>query len=243
MNILIADDDPDMLRILTLYFQKEGFTVYTALDGEEALNICFAHKIDLAVLDWMMPRVSGIRVCGEIKKRHAAKVLMLTAKSGSEDEWNALLTGADDYVRKPFEPKILLLRAKKLIRAERDIYIGGLRVDMEGGKIFRGETDLGAANKEFLLLKCLLEHKGKILSRETLLDHVWGFDYDGEERTVDTHIRRLRERIGGGLIKTHRGMGYSLEEPREPRELQEPQEPTRELAGRKEQEKGHGVHE
>ncbi|AJS57320.1 response regulator transcription factor [Paenibacillus sp. IHBB 10380] len=215
MNILIADDDLDMLRIIVAYFRKEGFQIFPAQDGEEALDICMNHKIDLAILDWMMPKVSGIEVCKRLKKQQFAKVLMLTAKGEQEEELMALQTGADDYVRKPFEPRILILRAKKLLHMEEDITLGRLRVNMRGGKIYKDGVDLEVTNKEFQLMKCLLEHKGHILSRKVLLDQVWGFDYFGEERTVDTHIRRLREKVGEGLIKTYRGSGYSLEIPYE----------------------------
>ncbi|HEY2491916.1 MAG TPA: response regulator transcription factor [Paenibacillus sp.] len=215
MNILIADDDPDMLRIVVAYFKKEGFQIFTAQDGEQALDICMNHKIDLAILDWMMPKVSGIEVCRKLKKQQFAKVLMLTAKGEQEEELMALQIGADDYVRKPFEPRILILRAKKLLNMEEDITFAGLRINMRGGKIYKDGLDLEVTNKEFQLMKCLLEHKGHILSRKVLLDQVWGFDYIGEERTVDTHIRRLREKVGEGLIKTYRGSGYSLQIPHE----------------------------
>ncbi|MFD0589672.1 response regulator transcription factor [Paenibacillus sp. GCM10027627] len=211
MNILIADDDPDMLNILDAYFKKEGFQTLLARDGEEALRLSAESRIDLAVLDWMMPRTSGVAVCQELKRRQYAKVLMLTAKGEQEDELAALQIGADDYVRKPFEPRILVLRAKKLLQLEDDILLGELRIGMRGGKVYRSGVDLKLTNTEFLLLKCLLQHKGQILNRKSLLDRVWGFDYIGEERTVDTHIRRLREKIGEQWIKTHRGSGYSLE--------------------------------
>lgn len=215
MNILIADDDPDMLKIVDAYFRNEGFQIFLAQDGQQALDICINHKIDLAILDWMMPKVSGIEVCRRLKKQQYIKVLMLTAKGEQEEELIALQTGADDYVRKPFEPRILILRAKKLLNMEEDITLGQLRVNMLGGKIYKDGIDLEVTNKEFQLMKCLLEHKGQILSRKALLDQVWGFDYFGEERTVDTHIRRLREKVGERLIKTHRGSGYSLEIPHE----------------------------
>lgn len=211
MNILIADDDPDMLKIVNAYFRKEGFQVFLAEDGQQALDICFNHQIDLAILDWMMPKVSGLEVCRKLKELKYTKILMLTAKGQQEDELMALEKGADDYVRKPFEPRILILRAKKLLHIEEDIMLGRLRVNLRGGKVFEDGVDLDLTNKEFLLMKCLLQHKGQILSRKALLDQVWGFDYYGDERTVDTHIRRLREKVGAERIKTYRGSGYSLD--------------------------------
>lgn len=212
MNILIADDEVYMLKILKAYFEKEGFNVFLAEDGEAALDLFYSNKIDMAVLDWMMPKMNGIELCKLIKEKSNAKVLMLTAKSENEDELMALNIGADEYIRKPFDPRILIIRAKKLLKKESVVYIRDLKIDLEAKKIFKKEEDLNVTKKEFELMNCLLENKGMILSRKKLLDLVWGLDYFGEERTVDTHIRRLREKVGEDLIKTHRGMGYSLEE-------------------------------
>ncbi|WP_374018468.1 response regulator transcription factor [Paenibacillus thiaminolyticus] len=214
MNILIADDEAHMLSILQAYFECEGFRTFPAADGEAALELFYRQSIDLAVLDWMMPKVSGIEACREMKRRGGVKVLLLTAKGEAEDELQALHSGADDYVRKPFDPRILIIRAKKLLSLGEHVRIGNVTIDLQGHKVYRDGTDIQATNKEFLLLKALWDHKGRILTRDALLDQVWGFDYDGDERTVDTHIRRLREKIGEHLIKTHRGVGYSLEEPR-----------------------------
>ncbi|ASS92513.1 response regulator transcription factor [Peribacillus simplex] len=212
MKVLIADDEKDMLKILKAYFEREGFHVFLAEDGEEALTIFYSNKINLAILDWMMPKANGLQVCKEIKSNSDTKVLMLTAKSENEDELAALKIGADDYVRKPFHPGILLTRAKKLLRKEKIVQLKDIKIDLEAKKIYKKEKNLNATKTEFELLRCFLNHKGSILTRKKLLDIVWGFDYFGEERTVDTHIRRLRDKIGEGVIKTHRGLGYSLEE-------------------------------
>ncbi|TVX75815.1 response regulator transcription factor [Peribacillus simplex] len=212
MKVLIADDEKDMLKILKAYFEREGFHVFLAEDGEEALTIFYSNKINLAILDWMMPKANGLQVCKEIKSNSDTKVLMLTAKSENEDELAALKIGADDYVRKPFHPGILLARAKKLLRKEKIVQLKDIKIDLEAKKIYKKEKNLNATKTEFELLRCFLNHKGSILTRKKLLDIVWGFDYFGEERTVDTHIRRLRDKIGEGVIKTHRGLGYSLEE-------------------------------
>ncbi|MFF2878534.1 response regulator transcription factor [Gottfriedia sp. NPDC057991] len=210
MNILIADDEKDMLKILQSYFKKEGYTVFLAEDGEQAIEIFYSEKIDLAILDWMMPYNSGINVCKEIKKSGETKVLMLTAKSDDEDELQALILGADDYVRKPFHPGVLITRAKKLLKEEHLIVIDNIKVDFKGKIAFRNEENLNLTKKEIDLLSCFVRNRGNILSREDLLVNVWGIDYDGDDRTVDTHIRRLREKIGEDLIQTHRGLGYSL---------------------------------
>lgn len=213
MNILIADDEEYMVKIVKAYFEKEGFTTYTAKDGQEALHMVYNEQIDLAILDWMMPQVSGIEVCKEIKANSTVKVLMLTAKGEIDDELHALQAGADDYVRKPFDPRILLVRAKKMLHLDGQYTFGQIKVDFEAQKIYHAGRDLHVTNKEFQLMKYFVQHEGKVLTRKALLDHVWGFDYFGEERTVDTHIRRLREKIGDNWIKTHRGMGYSFENP------------------------------
>lgn len=215
MNLLLADDEPLMLQILKAYFVKEGFQVFLAEDGEAALNLFYNNQIDLAVLDWMMPGRSGVEVCREIKRTSRAKVLLLTAKGESDDEFVALKAGADDYLRKPFDSRILLLRVKKLLQLSSKIMVGELTIDLEGQKIYRRGVDVGATHKEFELMKVLGMNKGQIVTRKILLDQVWGFDYFGEERTVDTHIRRLREKIGEDSIRTYRGMGYCLEDQNE----------------------------
>ncbi|QHW33580.1 response regulator transcription factor [Paenibacillus rhizovicinus] len=212
MNLLLADDEPLMLQILNAYFTKEGFRTHLAEDGEAALDHFYNHKIDMAVLDWMMPKRSGIEVCQEIKRNSRTKVMLLTAKGDADDEFAALKSGADDYLRKPFDPRILLLRVQKLLQLEARVLLGELTVDLDARKIYRAGKDVSATHKEFELMRYLIVNRGQIVSRKTLLDHVWGFDYFGEERTVDTHIRRLREKIGDRWIRTYRGMGYCLEE-------------------------------
>lgn len=214
MNVLIADDEPHMLNILVAYFEKEGFQTFPAEDGIKALDIYYHQALDLAVLDWMMPFKSGIDVCKEMKANSKLKVLMLTAKGEYEDELKALESGADEYIRKPFDPRILLARVKKLLNLQAQYLFGEIQVDMEGQKISKAGTDLRVTKKEYQLMKFFIVNKGQVLSRKALLDHVWGYDYFGEERTVDTHIRRLREKIGEEWILTHRGMGYSFEHPR-----------------------------
>lgn len=194
MRVLIADDEQDMLKILKAYFEKEGFQVLLAKDGEEALEIFYEVKIDLAILDWMMPKRNGITVCQEIKKNSSVKVLMLTAKSENEDELAALQSGADEYVKKPFHPGILLTRAKKLLNQDEVIQVQNLKIDLIKNKVYKSDKELEITKTELELIKCFLNHKGTILTREKLLDIVWGFDYFGDERTVDTHVRRLRKK-------------------------------------------------
>lgn len=136
---------------------------------------------------------------------------MLTAKSQTEDEIDALNYGADEYIRKPFDPRVLMLRAKKLIGFTEVLYIMDLKVDFKSNKIYKNDEELILTKKELELIKCFIDNKGIILTREKLLDLVWGIDYYGDYRTVDTHIRRLRSKIGEDIITTHRGLGYSLD--------------------------------
>ncbi|WP_025785289.1 response regulator transcription factor [Sporosarcina sp. D27] len=211
MTILIADDEPQMLKILSAYFTKEGFNVLTANDGQEALDIMESSKIELAIIDWMMPKIDGIDVCKYIKDNSQTKVLLLTAKGQNQDELKALHSGADDYIRKPFDPQILLLRAKKLINSSKEIKVSDIRIMENEKKAYKHEELLQLTKIEYDLLLFFSRNKGVILSRETLINRVWGMDYDGDPRTVDTHIRRLRTKIGTDIIKTYRGVGYCLE--------------------------------
>ncbi|MBM7690522.1 DNA-binding response regulator [Enterococcus ureilyticus] len=212
MFILVADDSPEMVKIVSAYLKKDGFTVYTALDGEEALDIFYQKKLDLAIIDWMMPKIDGIEVIKTIKAESSLKVLMLTAKSTGEDEFLSLSSGADDYITKPFHPQVLSLRVKKLLGLTRSLYVRDLLIDPANLKVWKEEQALDLTKKEFDLLMMLVKNRGSILSREQLLVGVWGMDYDGVARTVDTHIRRLREKIGDEIITTKRGVGYLIEQ-------------------------------
>jgi len=212
MNVLIAEDELDMLKILQSYFQKEGFTVFTATNGLEALNLFYNQKIDLAILDWMMPEKDGISVCREMKKTKKIKVLMLTARETGEDEFLALSAGADDYVNKPFYPKTLLMRAKKLLQMESVQQLKDVSFDIASKCVWKNGEELFLTKTEFELLRVFNQNRKQILTRDQLLDVVWGTDYMGDSRTVDTHIRRLREKIGEDIIQTHRGIGYSTNE-------------------------------
>lgn len=211
MKILIADDEIHMSNILKIYFEKEGFEVLVANDGEKALELFYDNKISLCVLDWMMPKKDGTEVCREIKAINNTKVMMLTAKGEADDEFTALELGADDYIKKPFDPRILMLRAKKLLDIGKIMRFEDFKLDITSKKLFRGEEDLNLTRREYDLMECFYKNKGKILSRDQLLDIVWGMDYYGEYRTVDTHIHRLRDKIGSEYIKTYRGMGYCFD--------------------------------
>lgn len=211
MNILIADDEKQMTTIINLYLKKEGFEVFIANDGDEALEIFYENKIDVAILDWMMPFTDGVEVCKEIKKVSNTKVIMLTAKDTVDDELLALECGADDYIKKPFDPRILMARVKKMVSANDILKFAQFKIDLQSKKLFKDDKEIELARREFDLLMCFYNNKGNILTRDKLLDLVWGLDYYGDYRTVDTHIYRLREKIGKSFIKTRRGMGYCFD--------------------------------
>lgn len=212
MNVLIADDEKSMLKILSTYFEREGFNVITANNGDEALKKFHSNKIDLAILDWMMPEISGIEVCEYIKANSNIKVLILTAKSENDDEIEALNCGADEYIKKPFDIRVLLIRAKKLVNFNEEISSNDIKINLELGKAYKNNEVLKLTKIEYELLLTFVKNRGVILSRDRLIDLVWGMEYEGDYRTVDTHIRRLRTKIGENLIKTYRGIGYSMEE-------------------------------
>lgn len=211
MNILIADDSPEIVHIVSAYLKKDGFTVFTASNGEEALDIFYQKKIDLAIIDWMMPKIDGIKVTKTIKAESPVKVLMLTAKNTGADEFLSLTSGADDYITKPFHPQVLMLRIKKLLGLAQTILIQDLMIDPTNMKVWKKDEIIDLTKKEFELLMMLFKNRGTILTREQLLIGVWGMEYDGVERTVDTHIRRLREKVGTSIVHTKRGVGYTIE--------------------------------
>lgn len=211
MNILIADDSPEIVHIVSAYLKKDDFTVFTASNGEEALDIFYQKKIDLAIIDWMMPKIDGIEVTKTIKAESPVKVLMLTAKNTGADEFFSLTSGADDYITKPFHPQVLMLRIKKLLGLAQTILIQDLMIDPTNMKVWKKDETIDLTKKEFELLMMLFKNRGTILTREQLLIGVWGMEYDGVERTVDTHIRRLREKVGTSIVHTKRGVGYTIE--------------------------------
>lgn len=216
MKILIAEDEPDMQRIIRLYLQKEGYEVSVADNGTAALKMACEGGYDLLIADWMMPGMSGIQLCKEIRSCSLPlKIIMLTAKSETEDEITGLSCGADDYIRKPFEPRILLLRIKKMFQLEEILRCGDIALNGRTQTVFVGKEEIRLTQKEYLLLEVFMRNQGIVLQREVLLNRIWGEEYDGDERTLDTHIRRLRGKIGKEYITTYVGMGYRMDEPDE----------------------------
>lgn len=211
MRIVIAEDDLDMQKILKLYLEKEGYQVVLVSNGQEACHYLTEHPAELLLLDWMMPVMDGIVVCREIRALHIPiKILMLTAKGEPGHEITGLSCGADDYLRKPFDMQVLLLRIKKLCHLERNLCYQDILLDQETHRVTKNGEMLHLTKTEFELLRCLMINQRLTLTREQLLNQVWGLDFDGDERTIDTHIRRLRKKIGEDMIQTRVGIGYVL---------------------------------
>lgn len=216
MRILIAEDEPDMRKIIRLYLEKEGYEVETAADGQEAFEKLCQSRYDLLIADWMMPKMSGLKLCEEVRAYDMpVKIIMLTAKDDVESEIAGLGCGADDYVKKPFEPRLLLLRIKKLCALTEVIRCGELLLDKTTRTVKKNGCEVKLTQKEYALFQMFMENQGRTLSREQLLTRVWGNDYDKDERTLDTHVRRLRGKIGRDVITTFVGVGYRMEEAHE----------------------------
>lgn len=211
MKILLVEDNEKISKILKLYLEKEGFMVVTANDGEQALEKYYSDHFSLVILDWMLPKMDGIEVLKEIKKDKGIKVLMLTAKSLEEDELLSLTIGADDFLRKPFNPKILMIRVKKMLNIVEDIVIEDVTINLESLMVYKNQEKIKLTTKELELLIFLIRNRGQTFSRFDLLYKVWGEEYEGEPRVVDTNIKRLREKLNYNLITTVRGVGYLIE--------------------------------
>lgn len=211
MRILIAEDDENMSKILKLYLEKEGYSVAAVFNGKDTIAYLEEHQVDLLLLDWMLPCKSGIEICKEVKMLDIPiKIIMITAKTTTDDELLGLTVGADDYIKKPFDMKILLLRIKKLCKLENVLRYKDISLNPDTHEVLQKEQVLDLTAKEYELLKYLLSNQKMILSREQILNHVWGKDYFGDARTVDTHIRRLRKKLGDSYIQTKIGAGYSM---------------------------------
>ncbi len=219
-TILIADDEVRMRRILCDYLSIKGYDVVEAADGVEAMEQLERHKIDLAILDVMMPRMDGLEVCRRIRAHGSLPVIMLTARDGEEDELDGFSVGADEYIAKPFSLKILTARVEAVLRrgqpgvpAVPDAQTEGLTVDAAGRTVRVDGQPVELTYTEYELLTYLMKNRGIALSRDRILECVWRFDYDGDARTVDTHIKKLRSKLGarGSYIRTIRGIGYKFD--------------------------------
>jgi DNA-binding response OmpR family regulator len=225
-SILVVDDERHIVDLLRLYLEKEGWAVATAADGEQALEQHARHDPDLVILDLMLPKRDGFEVCREIRRRGETPVIMLTARDDDVDAIVGLELGADDYVTKPFNPRALVARVKAVLRrsdgtvkAGRPIEVGSLRVDPRRRDAYVGDRRLTLRPREFDLLAALARDPGVVLTRDVLLEEVWGTDFPGETRTVDVHVAEVRKALApdGPEIETARGYGYRLVPPaREP---------------------------
>ncbi len=226
-KILIVEDDRNLLESLAYNLRNDGYAVVTAADGAEALDVTRREKPNLVILDLMLPKMSGFEVCRVLRKETTVPILMLTAKVEETDKIVGLEIGADDYITKPFSLRELLARVRAILRRSRMVQarpgtkdeplkIGNLEVDTARHRALKGPTELALTPKEFDLLVFLSRNKGFVFSRDKLLEKVWGYDFAGDTRTVDVHIRWLREKIEDNpkeprILLTVRGAGYKLE--------------------------------
>lgn len=215
-TVLIADDEIRMRKLISDFLVREGYTVLEAENGQTALHLMGRQKIDLLILDVMMPVYDGWTVCKEIRKTSNVPVIMLTAKSEEIDQLFGFEIGADEYITKPFSPRVLTARVNALfhrLECKPSLDFGSLKIDTAARFVSVDGSRLDLSPKEYELLIFLVENKGQALSREQILNGVWNYDYLGDLRTVDTHINRLRTKLGGQstLIQTIRSFGYRFE--------------------------------
>lgn len=220
LRILVVDDESRMRKLVSDFLVKQEYEVLEAKDGEEALDIFFKQKdIALLILDVMMPKMDGWEVCREIRAYSKVPIIMLTAKGNEHDELQGFELGVDEYITKPFSPKILVARVEAILRrtnllaSEETMEAGGIELNKSAHRVLIDGVDVELSYKEFELLAYFIENKGLALSREKILNNVWNYDYFGDARTIDTHVKKLRSKLGkkGELIKTIWGMGYKFE--------------------------------
>lgn len=221
ITILIVDDDPNIRELLRFYLQRENYSTLEAADGKEAIDIMEEEQVHLALVDIMMPHVDGYELCQEIRKYYDIPVMMITAKGEIVDKEKAYQAGTDDYIVKPFEPKEVIFRIKALLRRfqminEEMIHVGNITINLQSYEVEANGKTVILPLKEFELLAQLANFPDQIFSREQLIDLVWGNDFIGNDRTVDVHVKRLRERFNASehqfSIETVRGVGYKLKE-------------------------------
>ncbi len=219
VKILVVDDEIRMRKIVKDFLVKNEYEVLEAGDGVEALDVFFENQdVGLIILDVMMPKMDGWHVCREIRNYSKVPIIMLTAKSSEKDELQGFELGVDEYITKPFSPKILVARVEAILRrttlsqVDSVIAIGGIVLDKSARLVTIDGNNIDLSYKEFELLAYFMENQGIALSREKILNHVWNYDYFGDARTIDTHVKKLRSKMGekGDLIKTIWGMGYKL---------------------------------
>ncbi|MEY8421440.1 response regulator transcription factor [Lachnospiraceae bacterium 38-14] len=220
IKILVVDDESRMRKLVKDFLIRNNFDVAEAADGEEALDLFYKDKeIALIILDVMMPKMNGWDVCREIRETSKVPIIMLTAKGDESDELLGFEMGVDEYISKPFSPKILVARVEAILRRsnkltqEESVEVGGIKIDKMAHMVTVEGERVDLSYKEFELLSYFVENTGIALSREKILNHVWNYDYFGDARTIDTHVKKLRSKLGtkGEYIKTIWGMGYKFE--------------------------------
>jgi len=215
-EILLVEDEDKMRKMIKNYLIKEGYKVTEAADGEEGLLAFQSGSFDLAVLDVMMPRIDGWTLCRMIRKESALPIIMLTARSTEDDELFGFDLGADEYITKPFSLKILLARIKSLLKRkgekeEAGLSVGEVHIDEKSHRVTYKDEILELTPKEYEMLVFMVKNKDTAITRERFLNQIWGYDYYGDLRTVDTHVKQLRKKLGNNYIKTVRGIGYRFE--------------------------------
>ena len=219
LKVLVVDDEARMRKLVRDFLTVKGFLVVEAGDGEEAIDIFFEQKdIALILLDVMMPKMDGWEVCRTIRKYSQVPIIMLTARGEEQDELQGFSLGVDEYISKPFSPKILVARVEAILRrsstmSQEVIDVGGIHIDKSAHQVLVDGKNVDLSSKEFELITYFAENQGIALSREKILNNVWNYDYFGDARTIDTHVKKLRSKLGdkGDYIKTIWGMGYKFE--------------------------------
>ena len=219
LKVLVVDDEARMRKLVKDFLTLKGYTVVEAGDGEEAVELFFGQKdIALIILDVMMPKMDGWEVCKTIRKYSKVPIIMLTAKSEERDELQGFKLGVDEYISKPFSPKILVARVEAILRRSNVVSdsittVGGIEINKEAHQVTIDGKLIELSYKEFELLSYFADNQGIALSREKILNNVWNYDYFGDARTIDTHVKKLRSKLGdkGDYIKTTWGMGYKFE--------------------------------
>ena len=218
-KILIVDDEPRIRELIREHLQYAGYVCEEAGDGSAALSLLSGGGFDLVILDVMMPRMDGWQVCREVRQSSKVPIIMLTARSEERDELQGFALGVDEYISKPFSPKILVARVNAILRRANvlsggdEIDAGGIVIDKAAHQVKIDGKEIELSFKEFELLSYFVENQGIALSREKILNNVWDYDYFGDARTIDTHVKKLRSKLGekGNYIKTIWGMGYKFE--------------------------------
>ncbi|MCE7874869.1 DNA-binding response regulator [bacterium CPR1] len=212
-TVLVVEDDESIAEFLTVTLSGEGYRVVLARDGREAVERFELEKPDAVLLDMMLPRLSGLDVLRTLRRSSETPILIVSVKDSESDKVSTLELGADDYITKPFSPRELVARLRTNLRkrgGEVRVRLGDIEIDWQRADVYRSGVRIILTAREFEVLRVLYDHRERVLGRESLLEKVWGFDFEGEDRVVDTTIKRLRKKVGSELVETVRGLGYRL---------------------------------